>query len=233
MAQTALANLGINFEHTLGTDDWKNSYDGNWIVTDWSLQAYVINRTTTAEPGSPAVGDAYLLGTSRTGTDWGSDSLSVANSIAIYANIPGLTDASKWIYLVPREGWLVYDRAANIWWRYNGTKWVAKGRTVPAAITTGTSSNLDVDTNSVKYIDNTAHTFTLKDNATIPHDVGDELLIINEHNNAITVAKDAAVSFRAGSQNLVAAGIAGNSICRLLATGTDEWMVLQNALHPT
>lgn len=232
MAQTPLANLGINYEHTLGADDWKNSYDGNWIVTDWAAQAYCINRTTTAEPGSPAVGDAYILGSSRTGTDWGSDSLSVENSIAIYANIPGLTDASKWIYLVPREGWKLYDRSANVWWQFNSTKWVCKGKNVRGT-TASTSSNTTVDTNGTLFVDNTAHTFTLKDNSTIPHDVGDTLEIVNEHANACTVAKDAAVSFRTGSQNLVSAGIAGNSICRLIATATDEWMVLYNAAHPT
>lgn len=124
MPQTALGNLGINFEHTLGTDDWKNSYDANWVITDWSLQPFIINRTTTAEPGAPARGDAYILGSSRTGTDWGSDSGSVNNAIAIYANIPGLPDNSAWIYLTPREGFRVYDRTANQWLMWNGTAWV-------------------------------------------------------------------------------------------------------------
>ena len=150
MPQTALANLGINFEHSLGADDWKNSYDANWVITDWSLQPWVLNRTTTAEPGAPARGDAYLLGATRTGTDWGSDSGSAQNRIAIFADIPGLADSSRWIYLVPREGWRIYDRTANQWLMWNGSAWVGM-EPVEIIIPVGTPTTAIVAATNVAY----------------------------------------------------------------------------------
>jgi len=74
MAQTGLPNLGLNYEHTLGIDDWKNSYDSNWVISDaLGGQANIIDHTITAEPGGPSVGDAYILGATQTGTNWGTD----------------------------------------------------------------------------------------------------------------------------------------------------------------
>ncbi len=230
MPQTALGNMGINFEHSLGADDWKNSYDANWIITDWSLQPWIINRTTTAEPGAPAVGDAYILGATRTGTDWGSDSGSAENSIAIRAAIPGLPDSSNWIYLVPREGWKVYDRGANVTWFFTGSAWICLGKNYRVT-TAGSYEPVALDLNGVVNINNASHTLNIPDVATVPHRTGDRFTFINRHANAITVTDDASVTWL--GQNLVSAGIAGNSICEIEATDTaDEWQVLRNEPYP-
>lgn len=234
MAQTPLANLGINYEHTLGADDWKNSYDANWIITDWSLQPWIMNRTTTAEPGSPSVGDAYLLGGTRTGTDWGSDSGSASGSIAIYANIPGLPDSSKWIYLAPREGWTVHDRTANEWMFYTGSAWVqmaSRLRPPNIFITAATHEPTMASINATTYINNSAHTLNIPDNATVAAPLGAQMRFVNDHANAITVTDDAAVTWR--HQDLVSAGIAGGATAVIEKTGTDEWMVLSNGAWPT
>lgn len=126
MSQTPLPNTGMNFEHTLGVDDWKNSYDTNWVIADWGAQPFVIDHLITAEPGVPAVGDAYILGATRTGTNWGSDTNSAEDSVAIYTNVPGQTDGSPWYYMVPREGWTLYDRTNNRWFFFDGTNWIGR-----------------------------------------------------------------------------------------------------------
>lgn len=129
MPQTALPNLGVNFEYTLGVDDWKNGFDSGMVILDMNAQAFVIDARL-AEPIGPAVGDSYLLGPdtgSITGTNWGPDTGAVLDSIALFTNVPGQTDASPWIYIVPREGFQLYDRTLNRWWTRIGTEWVAGG----------------------------------------------------------------------------------------------------------
>ncbi len=128
MAKTALANTGIQYEHTLGSGDWKNSYDANWIIVDALMQAGVISTTILAEPGSPSVGDAYILPSgTKTGTNWGSDAGAVTNAVAIYMNVPDLADSSPWFYITPKEGWKMYDRVNNITLLYNGSSWAQDG----------------------------------------------------------------------------------------------------------
>lgn len=127
MAQTALPNVGQNYEYTLGTNDWKNGFDSDKVVEDNFLQAFIIDQRT-AEPATPAVGDTYLLGPGTpTGTNWGPDTLAVADSIAIFTAVPGQTDGSDWRYIAPREGFGVYDRTLDRFWTYLGTTWTPGG----------------------------------------------------------------------------------------------------------
>lgn len=126
MPQTAAPNIGVNFEFTLGTNDWKNGFDTSMVILDLMCQGYVVDRRS-AEPASPAVGDSYLLGSSPTGTNWGSDTFAVVDRIAVFTNIPGQTDDSPWFYIAPREGFFVYDRTLNRYWVRVGTVWVAGG----------------------------------------------------------------------------------------------------------
>jgi len=129
MPQTALPNIGVNYEYTLGTNDWKNGSDTSMVILDLMCQGFVIDQRT-AEPGSPAVGDAYLLTGSPSGTNWGTDTLAVADRIAVFTNVPGQTDGSPWFYIAPREGFLVYDRTLNRAWFFLGSQWVPGGHLV-------------------------------------------------------------------------------------------------------
>ena len=127
MPQTALPNIGVNFEFTLGTNDWKNGFDSSMVILDVMSQGFVIDQRT-AEPAGPAVGDSYLLGPGTpTGTNWGPDTLGVANSIAVFTNVPGQTDGSPWFYIAPRQGFFVFDRTLDRFWTFLGSAWVPGG----------------------------------------------------------------------------------------------------------
>jgi len=121
MPQTALPNIGVNFEYTLGTNDWKNGFDSSMVILDSQAQAYVIDQRT-AEPAGPAVGDTYLLGPGApTGTNWTSDTGGIADALAVFTNVPGQADGSPWFYIQPRDGFQVYDRTLDRpWIRING-----------------------------------------------------------------------------------------------------------------
>lgn len=231
MPQTALPNTGINYEYTLGTNDWKNGNDSGLVVIDSILQAHVIDQRT-AEPGVPTVGDTYLLGPGApTGTNWGTDTGAVADSIAIYSNVPGQPDASPWVYVAPSEGFVVWDRALNRPWRYIGGNWI--GEVPVEAITAATFEPTLSNNNGTVLIDNAAHTLNIPDNATVAFAIGTTLRFVNQNAAAITVTDDVAVTYASGSQNLVTAGIAANAAALIQKTGTDEWFVLLNQALPT
>jgi hypothetical protein len=67
----------------------------------------------TAPPGSPAIGDSYLLPAAPTGA-WSA----YGKHIAVYTQ-------RDWVYIAPRTGMLVYVDDEDIYRRYNGTAWVA------------------------------------------------------------------------------------------------------------
>lgn len=79
---------------------------------DQMVQQTVINRTTTAPPGSPSEGHAYIIAATATG-DWSGRETQIA------AYITG-----SWVYLTPREGWIVYDESTGEHLKFNGTAWV-------------------------------------------------------------------------------------------------------------
>lgn len=123
MPQTALPNIGVNFEYTLGTNDWKNGFDSSMVILDSQAQAFVIDQRT-AEPAGPAVGDTYLLGPGTpTGTNWGPDTGGITDALAVFTNVPGQTDGSPWFYIQPRDGFQVYDRTLDRPWIFINGVW--------------------------------------------------------------------------------------------------------------
>lgn len=97
MPQTALNNVGINFDWNLGDDGWKAGVDNNWLLLDALVQANVISNVVTTPPGSPAAGDRYLVpATGATGV-WATH----GNKVAIWTG-------TAWIYAPPIEGWRLW-----------------------------------------------------------------------------------------------------------------------------
>lgn len=234
MAETVLQNLGLTFEYTLGGGPWKNGVDANFVILTNLAKGFILNDDLLAEPGSPVVGDAYVLPTgTKTGTNWGSDSLAVTDAVAIFTNIPGQVDSSPWRYLTPGEGWRVYNRLLNHWIFYDGTSWAVDSRTTVNKQTGTTYEPVLHDANGIIPINNATHTFNLPDNATVPFPLGTRLTIPNQNAAGITVTDDAAVTYATGSQDLASAGIAANAVAEIIKTDTDEWFVLRNEALPT
>jgi len=232
MPQTGLANLGINFEHTLGIDDWKNSYDSNWVIIDTlGGQAYVIDFTVTAEPGGPSVGDAYILGATQTGVNWGSDTGAVPDSIALFTSLPGQVDGSPWLYLVPREGWRVYDRTNNVEFFFDGTNWMQRGGPQWTSISLGDTSgdfeptvlehaNAFIVLNT--FFDDVNDDINIPDNATEPFPPGTRIRFYNDSGGSVAFLDDAAVQWQ--DEDLTNfTDFAPGSEVEIIKIGTDIW----------
>lgn len=78
----------------------------------------VKSRTTTAQPGSPANGDTYIMPTGATGTNWATFT---AKQIAHYYG-------GSWKAWTPVEGARVWVNDEDSVWAYNGTDWMLDTR---------------------------------------------------------------------------------------------------------
>jgi hypothetical protein len=72
------------------------TYNEAMAALDQLVQPAVKSRTTTAPPGSPAVGDAYIVAPSATGAWSGKD-----GKLACWLN-------DGWSFRTPADGWLAY-----------------------------------------------------------------------------------------------------------------------------
>lgn len=72
----------------------------------------IINPTTTAPPGSPALGDTYLVATGATGA-W----VGKAGQLATWTG-------GGWRFAIPREGFAVWDNFNDRMLRFDGGAWV-------------------------------------------------------------------------------------------------------------
>lgn len=80
---------------------------------DGLCQMQALSYTVSAQPGSPADGDLYLLPAGKTGTDWGG----AANHAAAHYY------DGVWHFYAPRAGWLSFiaDTVRLVY--YTGTSW--------------------------------------------------------------------------------------------------------------
>jgi hypothetical protein len=82
---------------------------------DALVQLAVVSATTSAQPGSPADGDRYILPAGKAGDDWGS---MTDWSIAYYVD-------GAWSQLTPREGFAAYIADTDDFVVYDGAAWNA------------------------------------------------------------------------------------------------------------
>lgn len=105
------------------------------IGTGASLTTRIINQTTNTPPGSPAVGDAYIIGPVPTGA-WTSN----------VAKVAICESGSTFTIYTPKDGDRVYDIALKQWYQWSSASstWITSGgnmqliRHVYAASTTFT-----------------------------------------------------------------------------------------------
>jgi Protein of unknown function (DUF2793) len=86
-------------------------------LIDVASQPIVLNMTTSAPPGSPTNGQAWIVAASPTGA-WAGQ----VNKIATWFD--------GWFFITPTEGFRVYDLAGDTERFFNGTAW---GDAKPAA----------------------------------------------------------------------------------------------------
>lgn len=118
----------INDSGSGAVDLWSAQKIGNEIELakrNIEPQASVKNRTTTAPPGTPVVGDRYIIPTGATGA-WAGKT----DQIAEYA-------AGAWNYYPPSVGWTSYVDEEQKIYSWNGTAWVRTG----GALQTVTAGN--------------------------------------------------------------------------------------------
>jgi hypothetical protein len=80
-------------------------------LLDAMVQLSVLDRTRTTPPASPADGDRHLVGSGATGL-WAGWDLNVAFWVD-----------GVWMRLVPRQGWLVWIAAEQVFVVWNGSAW--------------------------------------------------------------------------------------------------------------
>lgn len=123
MPLTALLNLGLNYDQDAGTDGWKAGIDNNHMLLDAFALGTVIDQRN-AQPGGPALSDAYILDSAPSGAQWAGH----PNELAVFN-----TATALWVFAIPVIGWEVFDRALFANRRWDGTRWQAIGRVIVQA----------------------------------------------------------------------------------------------------
>jgi hypothetical protein len=90
-------NLGVLVDGALGEAHYTELMR-QWRALDALIQIHVKSRSVTAQPGSPADGDAYIIPTGATGAAWSGKT----NQIARFS-----TTTAGWEFFVPKKGWQV------------------------------------------------------------------------------------------------------------------------------
>lgn len=132
MAQVSGPNLGL-IENADPGENWYNELIRFLRGVDLLVQARIKSMSTTAPPGSPANGDAYIIPSGATGA-WAGKT----NQIARWTTRPV---TATWEYFVPKLGWQVHvdDVAATGAPRkFDGSAWVTGGDYVLPAATAST-----------------------------------------------------------------------------------------------
>lgn len=110
MAVRTLPGLGLTGFWTLGSSGWKDANDVNLRTLSALCQARVKSRTT-ALPGTPTLGDIYIVVSSDPTNP---------NKIAIW---DGEASSETWNYIDPQEGFFVYVEDDNEYVQYDGSAW--------------------------------------------------------------------------------------------------------------
>lgn len=113
MAASTETRGGLNYAWSLGESGWNIGMDENLLkLSRLALGGGVADRDLTSPPGSPSIGDAYIVGPSATG-DWASHD----DKIAVY-------DGSTWVFYTPATGFGLFIADENVWSVYkSGSGW--------------------------------------------------------------------------------------------------------------
>lgn len=116
MALRTLPGLGLNGDWAKGAADWDTGMNENLLKMSALVNLSVLSRTTSL-PGSPT--DGMLFINPETAPSYG-------GQIAI-------RDAGAWVYLAPKEGWVVWVADEKQFVVYSDTGWKVTNFSNPAA----------------------------------------------------------------------------------------------------
>jgi len=117
MSQTALPNIGVNYDWEAGEDGWKDGMDLNLLMADAFMTGVVVDQVNAdpwASSSNPAPGKMYIIGSSPTGATapWNTASAAtIANKLAIATgDNAGVT---RWHLVTPKDGWTFFNQTTQ------------------------------------------------------------------------------------------------------------------------
>lgn len=112
MAELNMTNFLIPYGWALGESGWKDSTDLWLRRLDVILRGSVLDRDLATPPGSPTVGDTYLINATATGA-WAG----LEDNVTVW-------DGTAWRSIAPPDGWSLWVEDELLTIRWNGTAWV-------------------------------------------------------------------------------------------------------------
>lgn len=120
MPQTALPNLGVNYNYDVGADGWGAGLDFDLVALDALTMPRVQDKDLSAPPASPTQGLAWIVAASPTGAWTGkAGQIAVASSAAV----------GGWFFFVPKSGWTTYVVDESLEYEHTGSAWQVKSST--------------------------------------------------------------------------------------------------------
>jgi hypothetical protein len=186
---------------------------------DAMLLGAVINFTTSAPPGSPANGDAYIVKATGTGAWAGHD-----NAIAIWTtDNPG---GSAWEFYAPTAGMLVWNVGTLSFYAYDGSAWgVLSAGALPVTVNARVASYTAAlgDANNIVTMNVAgANSFTVPPHSVVAFGVGVALTVTQLGAGQTTLVAGAGVTLLTPAT----LGLrAQNSTAALIQIAVDTWLV--------
>lgn len=215
MAARDLPNLALKGFFDLGEDGWGDEMSLNLLKLSVLVQGGAIDKVA-AEPGSPAAGDTYIMNETHA---------THANAVAVY-------DDGAWVYFAPQEGWLIFNRQANYYEKFDGSVWAelatgGGGAAVPAVTpVAGTDTYLTAAQVGLylRFTSGSAKTLTIRDNATEAMPTNGEWHIRNVGAADLTLVEGAAVTINPPNGGTLVVPVGGTVTLKCVAV--DEYDLL-------
>lgn len=207
---------------------WDEGTNQNDIpANDNSLRLWIsqrnVNNATTAQPGSPADGDTYIIQSTHTGAQW---STFTPKDVAIYYG-------GTWYAFAPVDGQRVSVSGAV--YIYTGGAWTA------ASGGGGSSGVIPQNSQSAAYTlvlgdagyhifhpsaDTTARIWTIPANSSVAFSVGTAVTFVNQNAaGTITIAITTDTMRLAGAGTTGSRTLAPNGIATALKITSTEWII--------
>ncbi|MFW9600895.1 MAG: DUF2793 domain-containing protein, partial [Prevotella sp.] len=101
------SSLGLNYGWSYGETGWNSGMDENIVLTGFHANKQIKGILSTPPTTGVNNGDAYIVGSSPTGT-W----------VGNYAKV-AIYDRGSWLFATPISGVSVYNKANGCWYEYN------------------------------------------------------------------------------------------------------------------